>query len=144
MLRSRGNRLPRERVPPLFSSSLFSSRSIAPAAPAASRSITSVADANSLSSRSSRISPRRDSSRRVCRARKRIARTRAVSFISSVSIVFIVLWISTPPSSVIAATGARVTRTHTCTSKDALFPRRTAPFFERDSSPISFRSPVIN
>jgi len=29
-------------------------------------------------------------------------------------------------------------------TQGALFPRRTAPFFERDSSPISFRSSVIN
>lgn len=39
----------------------------------------------------------------------------------------------------------RCTRTHT--RRGALFPQRTAPFFEtpgRDSSPISFRSPVIN
>lgn len=39
----------------------------------------------------------------------------------------------------------RCTRTHT--RRGALFPRRTAPFFERLAaipSPISFRSPVIN
>lgn len=75
--------------------------------------------------RSSRISPRRDSSRRVSRARKRIAGTRAVSLLRSrpsrsslSSRGFLPLL-----RRVIAATGARVTRTHTCTGQDALFPR---------------------
>lgn len=137
-----------ESRPSLLSSphhpSPFSSfRSIAPAAPAASRSIASAADATSFSSS---VVEDLSSSRFLssCLPREEEDRRNKSGFppsFSSVSIVFIVPWISTPPSS-----GNRRYRCTSNTNAHMYGPRRIvpAPFFERDSSPISFRSPVIN
>lgn len=153
MPRSRGNRLPRERVAPL--SPLLSSLLLTALHPSLLFVLSRRPRLQPLAlshrrptqtSFSSSVVEDLSSSRFLssCLPREEEARRNKSGFppsFSSVSIVFIVPWISTPPSS-----GNRRYRCTGNTNAHMYGPRRIvpAPFFERDSSPISFRSPVIN
>lgn len=162
MLRSRGNRLPSERLVlslsfcRVYCLSLSRTPSVSPLSPRRlarlSAPRTSPIHPLTLSFPSS-LSLRLH--RHSASARKRFARTSRRVFPSSLSrdppsIVFIVPWILLPrdPSPVVGDRRYRCThihihtRLHTRTRRCIVLAERTAPFFDRDSSPISFRSPL--